>query len=93
MANIKMNCDKMEAEKDNKKVTTTTNNTDLTSALRDDKDAEGPRLAQNTQGNEAPKEKKTDEGEQTQEQVPLQNTKKQEQIPQQEEQRQVMGWW
>ena len=82
----------MEAEKDNKKVTTTTNNTDLTSALRDGKDAEGPRLAQNTQGNEAPKGKKTDEGEQKQEQVPLQNNKKQEQIPQQEQQ-QEMGWW
>ena len=73
MANIKTNCDKMEAEKDNKKATPTTNNTDLTSALRDGKDAEGPSLAQNAQGNEAPKEKKTDEGEHKQEQVPLLN--------------------
>jgi len=98
----------MEAEKDNKKATTTTNNIDLTSALRDGKDAEGPSLAQNTQGNEAPKEKKTDEGEQKQEQVPLLNKtqkeekeeeaqkqeKKQEQEQQeQEEQQQVMSWW
>jgi len=93
----------MEAQKKEKPDST------LTSALRDGKkDAEGPSLAQNTQGNEAPKEKKTDEGEQKQEQVPLLNKtpkekreeeaqkqeKKQEQEQQeQEEQQQVMSWW
>jgi len=78
----------MEAQKKEKPDST------LTSAVRDgnvDKGAEGPSLAQNTQGNEAPKEKKTDEGQQKQEQVPRLNKtpkeKREEEAQEQEKKR------
>ena len=88
MANIKMNCDKMEAEKDNKKVTTTTNNTDLTSALRNGKGAEGPKQEQVPLLNKTQKEEREEEA---QKQEKKQEQEQQEQ--QQQEQQQVMGWW
>jgi len=74
----------MEAE-NNKKATPKTN-TDLTSVARKGGDAEGPSLAQNTQGNETQKEKKEKEQEQMKKEQEREQQKKleQEQIQQQE---------
>ena len=71
------------SKKDNKEATPTTNNT-LTSAVRKDgKDAEGPSLEQNNQGNKSQKEKKTKEQEQEEEEEREQK-QKQQQMQQQE---------